>query len=159
VNNLNLWAKKFILKTQKTLSSTDWIVVMPLKLIRKRNYGPSTQIASPTIWKRVWNWGNQNGSKLPTFSYCQKSVLWTFNMHEAQSKAFFNVELYTRSHYSCSVAMNFLRFIMDNSACTKSNTLGMLAGFETVAWMKKSDSYHLGVLLFVYILKFHCNMK
>jgi len=25
--------------------------------------------------------------------------------------------------------------------------------------MKKSDSYHLGVLLLVYILKFLCNMK
>ena len=25
--------------------------------------------------------------------------------------------------------------------------------------MKKSDSYHLSVLLFVYILKFLCNMK
>jgi len=29
---------------------------------------------------------------------------------------------------------------MDNSACTKRNTLGMLAGFETVASMKKFDA-------------------
>jgi len=80
-------------------------------------------------------------------------------MHEAQSKAFFNVELYTRSHYSCSVAMNFLRFIMDNSACTKRNTLGMLAGFETVASMKKLDACaHAMLYQFIIVAYRDCSM-